>query len=110
MLFIGSMNWRGRPLTSHDVIINSIAATTTRTGQTVDARLDEGSYPTGVQVTSGQMAALPVSRHPFHGDWNYTLHPVPPEYSTWGLTCRYWQRPDAVDGWLAGCCSSSSTC
>jgi transposase len=72
-----TMNWRGRPLTSHDVIINSIAATTTRTGLTVDARLDEGSYPTGVKVTSAQMAALPISRHPFHGDWNYTLHPAP---------------------------------
>ncbi len=72
-----TMNWRGRPLTSHDVIINSIAATTTRTGLTVQARLDEGSYPTGVKVTSAQMAALPVSRHPFHGDWNYTLHPAP---------------------------------
>jgi transposase len=72
-----TMNWRGRPLTSHDVVINSIAATTTRTGLTVDARLDEGSYPTGVQVTSAQMAALPISRHPFHGDWNYTLHPAP---------------------------------
>jgi len=71
------MNWRGRPLTSHDVIIDSIAATTTRTGLTVDARLDEGSYPTGVKVTSAQMAALPISRHPFHGDWNYTLHPAP---------------------------------
>jgi len=72
-----TMNWRGRPLTSHDVIIDSIAATTTRTGLTVDARLDEGSYPTGVKVTSAQMAALPISRHPFHGDWNYTLHPAP---------------------------------
>jgi transposase len=71
-----TMNWRGRPLTSHDVIINSIAATTTRTGLTVQARLDEGSYPTGVQVTREQMAALPISRHPFHGDWNYTLHPA----------------------------------
>jgi transposase len=69
-------NWRGRPLTSHDVIINSIAATTTRTGLTVQARLDEGSYPTGVKVTNAQMAALPISRHPFHGDWNYTLHPA----------------------------------
>jgi Rhodopirellula transposase DDE domain len=71
-----TMNWRGRPLTSHDVIINSIAATTTRTGLTVQARLDDNSYPTGVQVTNAQMAALPVSRHPFHGDWNYTLHPA----------------------------------
>jgi transposase len=71
-----TMNWRGRPLTSHDVVINSIAATTTRTGLTVQARLDDGTYPTGVKVSSAQMAALPVSRHPFHGDWNYTLHPA----------------------------------
>jgi hypothetical protein len=71
-----TMNWRGRPLTSHDVIINSIAATTTRTGLTVQARLDDNSYPTGVKVTNAQMAALPISRHPFHGDWNYTLHPA----------------------------------
>jgi Rhodopirellula transposase DDE domain len=71
-----TMNWRGRPLTSHDVVINSIAATTTRTGLSVQAGLDDGSYPTGVKVTSAQMAALPVSRHPFHGDWNYTLHPA----------------------------------
>jgi Rhodopirellula transposase DDE domain/Helix-turn-helix of DDE superfamily endonuclease len=72
-----TMNWRGRPLTSHDVVINSIAATTTRTGLTVQARLDDNSYPTGVKVTNAQMAALPISRHPFHGDWNYTLHPTP---------------------------------
>jgi hypothetical protein len=71
-----TMNWRGRPLTSHDVVINSIAATTTRTGLTVQARLDDGTYPTGVKVSNAQMAALPVSRHPFHGDWNYTLHPA----------------------------------
>src|SRR6185437_12146246 len=71
-----TMNWRGRPLTSHDVVINSIAATTTRTGLTVQARLDDGSYPTGVKVSNAQIAALPLSRHPFHGDWNYTLHPV----------------------------------
>ncbi len=77
-----TMNWRGRPLTSHDVIINSIAATTTRTGLSVDARLDDGTYPTGVKVTSAQMAALPISRHPFHGDWNYTLHPAPRHATT----------------------------
>jgi hypothetical protein len=71
-----TMNWRGRPLTSHDVIVNSIAATTTRTGLTVQADLDDGTYPTGVKVSNAQMAALPVSRHPFHGDWNYTLHPA----------------------------------
>jgi transposase len=71
-----TMNWRGRPLTSHDVVINSIAATTTRTGLTVQADLDDGTYPTGVKVSNAQMAALPISRHPFHGDWNYTLHPA----------------------------------
>ena len=71
-----TMNWRSRPLTSHDVVINSIAATTTRTGLTVQARLDDGTYPTGIKVSNAQMAALPVSRHPFHGDWNYTLHPA----------------------------------
>jgi Rhodopirellula transposase DDE domain len=71
-----TMNWRGRPLTSHDVIINSIAATTTRAGLTVQARLDDGTYPTGITVSNAQMAALPVSRHLFHGDWNYTLHPA----------------------------------
>jgi Rhodopirellula transposase DDE domain len=56
--------------------INGIAATTTRTGLTVQARLDDGTYPTGVKVSNAQMAALPVSRHPFHSDWNYTLHPA----------------------------------
>jgi transposase len=77
-----TMNWRGRPLTSHDVIINSIAATTTRTGLTVQAGLDDGAYPTGVKITNAQLAALPVSRHAFHGDWNYTLHPAPRHAAT----------------------------
>jgi hypothetical protein len=71
-----TMNWRGRPLTSHDVVISTIAATTTRTGLTVQARLDDSTYPTGIKVSNAQMAALPISRHPFHGDWNYTLHPA----------------------------------
>src|SRR5512142_1552287 len=62
-----TMNWRGRPLTSHDVVINSIAATTTRTGLTVRSRMDDGTYPTGVKVSNAQMAALPISRHAFHG-------------------------------------------
>ncbi|GAU71512.1 putative transposase [Streptomyces sp. NBRC 110611] len=71
-----TMNWRGRPLTSHEVIVNSIAATTTRAGLRVDACLDTGSYPTGVEVSDTRLAALPISRHVFHGDWNYTLHPT----------------------------------
>ena len=71
-----TMNWFGRPLTSHEVIVQSIAATTTRTGLRVDAQLDTGIYPIGVTVSDADMAALPISRHHFHGDWNYTLHPT----------------------------------
>lgn len=71
-----TMNWRGRPLTSHEVIVQSIAATTTRTGLRVDAQLDTGLYPTGVTVSDADMTALPIDRHRFHGDWNYTLHPT----------------------------------
>ena len=74
-----TMNWRGRPLASHEVIVNSIAATTTRAGLTVHAELDPGSYPAGTEISDEQMAAIPLVRHRFHGDWNYTLrpHPVP---------------------------------
>ncbi len=70
-----SMNWRGRPLTSHEAIVETIAATSTITGLTVRAQLDTGLYPTGVKVSDQEMAALPITRHHFHGDWNYTLHP-----------------------------------
>jgi hypothetical protein len=72
-----SMNWRGRPLTSHEVIVTTIAATTTATGLRVRAALDTGTYPTGVKISDQQMAALPIDRHPWHGDWNYTLAPRP---------------------------------
>ena len=71
-------NWRGRPLTSHEVIVNSIAATTTATGLHVRATLDTGRYPLRTRVSDDQMAALPLQRHPWHGDWNYTLLPCPP--------------------------------
>ncbi|MFD4376844.1 ISAzo13 family transposase [Streptomyces sp. NPDC058486] len=72
-----TMNWRGRPLTSHEVIVQSIAATTTCTGLRVHAELDTSTYPTGVQIGDAEMAALPLTRHGFHGDWNYVLHPQP---------------------------------
>ncbi|CAM5668992.1 ISAzo13 family transposase ISStsp1 [Streptomyces avidinii] len=72
-----TMNWRGRPLTSHEVIVQSIAATTTRTGLHVTAGLDTNAYPTGVTIGDAEMAALPLTRHAFHGDWNYVLHPYP---------------------------------
>jgi hypothetical protein len=68
-----TMNRRGRPLTSHEVIVQTIAATTTRTGLRVRAELDDSPYETGVQVSDRQMDALPLARHDWHGDWNYTL-------------------------------------
>jgi hypothetical protein len=74
-----SMNWRGRPLTSHEVIVQTIAATTTRTGLTVHAELDTTEYPTGVKIPDKTMQALTdsrtLTRHDFHGEWNYTLNP-----------------------------------
>jgi Rhodopirellula transposase DDE domain len=70
-----TMNWRGRPLTSHEVIVQTIAATTTRTGLRVHAELDASTYDTGVKVSDAQMEALPLTRHNWHGDWNYTLRP-----------------------------------
>ena len=76
-----SMNWRGRPLTSHEVIVNTIAATRTRTGLHVHAQLDTASYPTGVKIPDQQIQALEddgtLTRHDWHGEWNYTLNPKP---------------------------------
>jgi hypothetical protein len=72
------MNWRGRPLTSHEVVVNTIASTRTRTGLRVGAELDTSAYPTGVAVSKAQLAALPIHRHHTHGAWNYTIHPAHP--------------------------------
>ena len=81
-----SMNWRGRPLTSHEVIVETIAATTTITGLTVQAELDEATYPSGVKIPDKEMKALEtqhiLTRHDFHGEWNYTLHPTPQQDDT----------------------------
>ena len=70
-----SMNWRGRPLESHEAVVALIGATTTRTGLTVHAELDDRTYPKGVKITDQQIAALPLTTHEFHPDWNYTLEP-----------------------------------
>jgi transposase len=70
-----SMNWRGRPLESHETVVQLIAATTTRTGLAVQAELDDRAYPKGTKISDEQMASLPLTRHDFHGEWNYTLHP-----------------------------------
>jgi transposase len=71
-----TMNWRGRPLTSHEVVVQTIAATRTSHGLRVEAVLDPGDYPTGVAISKVRFAALPLERHATHGAWNYTLHPA----------------------------------
>jgi transposase len=74
-----TLAWRGRPLTSHDVIINTIGAVRTATGLSVTAVLDQTDYPTGTEISDQQMHELEqraLARHEFHGDWNYTLLPV----------------------------------
>jgi hypothetical protein len=69
------MNWRGKPLISRQTIISLIAATTTRTGLTVHARLDERSYPKGIKVSNAQLATVNLTGDPFHPEWNYTIKP-----------------------------------
>ena len=75
-----TLGWRGRPLTSYDVIISTIGAVTTDAGLTVTAVLDDSAYPTGLQISDAQMKDLEdraLNRHEFHGEWNYTLLAVP---------------------------------
>jgi hypothetical protein len=71
-----TQNWRGRPLVSHEVIINLIAATTTRKGLRIRAGLDDRLYPTGIKVSDEQLAAVNLMPDSFHGDWNYRIEPV----------------------------------
>jgi len=71
-----SMNWRGRPLTSYRTIVELIGATTTTKGLRIKAERDTEWYPTGVKITDAELAALPLTRHDWHGDWNYTLQPA----------------------------------
>lgn len=70
-----SLNWRGRPLVSHEVIVNLIGATTTQPGLRVRAELDQGTYPTKIQVSDEALAAVRLTPHRFHGEWNYTIAP-----------------------------------
>ncbi len=70
-----SINWRGKPLTTYRTIVELIAATTTSAGLRVEADLDTGHYPLGQKVTDAELAATPLRRHDWHGDWNYTINP-----------------------------------
>jgi hypothetical protein len=70
-----SLNWRGRPLTTYETIVNLISNTTTKSGLVVRARLDEKHYPLGTKVTDKDMQSLNIQRDEFHGEWNYTIRP-----------------------------------
>jgi hypothetical protein len=72
-----SMNWRGQPLLSYQVIVNLIAATTTRKGLRVRAAVDDNAYPAGVAVSDAQIASVNLKPERFHGDWNYSVLPEP---------------------------------
>jgi hypothetical protein len=74
-----SQNWRGKPLISHEVIINLIGATTTKTGLKVNCQLDDKTYQKGIKISNEEMVKLNISRNDFHGEWNYKFSPV---YST----------------------------
>jgi transposase len=70
-----SQNWRGRPLLTHDIVVNLIANTATRAGLTIKAKLDTRSYPTGIKVSKDDFETLNLDLDPFHGDWNYVITP-----------------------------------
>jgi transposase len=70
-----SINWRGKPLTSLETIIELLSHTTTNEGLTVTAVIDKNTYPTGIKVSDKEMKELNIIRHKFHGDWNYTIKP-----------------------------------
>jgi hypothetical protein len=68
-------NWRGRPLVDHETVVQLIGSVRTTTGLTVKAQLDTRDYPIGIKVSNAEMDALDITLDPFHGEWNYTLHP-----------------------------------
>lgn len=69
-------NWRGKPLISHQVIVELIAATTTEAGLKVRCQLDPNTYPAGIKVADVELEAVNLTRHDFHGEWNYTITPT----------------------------------
>jgi hypothetical protein len=70
-----TQNWRGRPLTSREVVVNLIGNTRTRTGLEIHSELDEGAYQTAIKVTDAELAAVRLKKDRFHGEWNYTISP-----------------------------------
>jgi hypothetical protein len=72
-----TQNWRGKPLVSHQTIVKLIGSTTTRTGLNIKCAIDPNTYPAGVRVSNEDMAAINMTPHKFHGEWNYTIAPKP---------------------------------
>ena len=71
-----SQNWRGKPLISHQVILDLISSTTTRTGLTVRSNLDKNLYPTGIKISKKKLEDVSIKKDGFHGEWNYTISPA----------------------------------
>ena len=71
-----SMNWRGKPLTSHEVIVNLIASTTTTKGLIVKCGLDENIYPQKIKIEDNYLDDININRDGFHGEWNYSISPI----------------------------------
>jgi transposase/DNA-binding transcriptional regulator YdaS (Cro superfamily) len=92
-----TMNWRGRPLTSHQVVVATIASTRTRTGLRVQAELDTAGYPLGISISREQLRALPIHAHAEHGDWNYTIAPGGGQVVAVGTEERARARAAALD-------------
>ncbi|GAB3644461.1 hypothetical protein GCM10028833_00010 [Glycomyces tarimensis] len=101
-----SSNWRGKPLTSHEAVVSLIGATRTRTGLRVTAEFDPGVYPTGKRIPAAEVERLPITPHDWHGEWNYTLRPEPPERApdpafgrfAEGDKCPAWLHHPAITG------------
>lgn len=70
-----SQNWRGRPLISHEVVVNLIAGTSNKSGLHVKCQLDRNGYPKGIKVSKEEMDKILIHRDIFHGEWNYTIYP-----------------------------------
>ena len=73
-----TQNWRGKPLTTRETVVELIASTTTRTGLMVRCELDTRSYPKGIKVSDAEMKTLNIKGDIFHPEWNYTISPRPP--------------------------------
>jgi hypothetical protein len=91
-----TLNWRGRPLTSHEVVVATINATRTRRGLNVHAELDEQTYPLGIAVSKQELRQLPIQPHEHHGEWNYTIAPTGAEAAPTTADERAHDRTEAL--------------